>query len=127
VLQSARPLWSALLLADEYKCQIAKPTTSLVSCTDKQVTADVIDENGGYRGDKFGWILSAIELKSDTQEMKTAATQSFNLLLSSLYQIYLSFFLNVSCYVRHTYASLYNITVDHARNCFQIIFSPESE
>ena len=55
-------------------------TVILTSSSDRQVTAEMIDDAVGYRGARIGWILSAVELKHDTREMKIAVSRKFHLL-----------------------------------------------
>lgn len=49
----------------------------------------MIYEAAGYRDGRIGWILSAVEMKRGTQEMKTAVSRKFHLPLSPLRRFYL--------------------------------------
>jgi len=46
-------------------------------------------EAAGYRDGRIGRILSAVEMKFGTQEMKTAVSRKFHLPLSPLRRLYL--------------------------------------
>ena len=81
----------------------------------------MIYEAAGYRDGRIGWILSAVEMKRGTQEMKTAVSRKFHLPLSPMRRFYL--FLRFLLFTTHNSKSHAALLKFLIKTAFKLFFN----
>ena len=94
-------------------------TLILTSCSDRWVTAEMIDEAAGYKDGRIGWILSAVEMKRGTQEMETAVSRKFHLPLVAIVSILFIFAFSVMYDTQFKISC--SLTKIRYKNCVQMV------